>query len=534
MALRICNLVVFGLAWSASSRTCSSYDVIVYGTSASGVAAAITAARFNHSVAIVGPEIQLGGMMTGGLGATDIGFNASVIGGIAFEFFQRVCIRSGARHQNPCFHFPPSFATAAFNAMMAGLAPSIDVHLETQLVETTKSDTLLTAITVTKGNKSSCLGAKGFIDASYEGDLLASSGVPYHIGREAASVYNESLAGRIATDLWQNSNFQWPVSAIDLNGTLRPEVTWDSNEALGTGDAKVQAYNFRLCWTQDRRNQLPFTPPDGYNESTFQLLGRYLQEASHPTLNDCFIINELPDNKTDINNGGPFSTDYIGHSWAYPNASFAQRSAIVQEHEHYTKSLIWYLLNSTAVPASIRAELAQWGWCADEFQATGGFPPQIYVREARRMRSDFVFTQHDRLDNRTKSDSIGLGDYNMDAHHVERIAINASDGSVHARNEGCISGYRDANIRKPFQIPYRVLTPPAAIASNLLVSAAVSASHVGYGCLRLEPQYMIMGQAAATAMTMAIDAQTAVQDIRIAELQSRLADQGGRLHFDTF
>eukprot|EP00730_Choanoeca_flexa_P007620 TRINITY_DN12360_c0_g2_i1.p1 TRINITY_DN12360_c0_g2~~TRINITY_DN12360_c0_g2_i1.p1 ORF type:complete len:214 (+),score=16.34 TRINITY_DN12360_c0_g2_i1:2-643(+) len=166
MALRICNLVVFGLAWSASSRTCSSYDVIVYGTSASGVAAAVTAAPFNHSVAIVGPEIQLGGMVTGGLGATDIGFNASVIGGIAFEFFQRACTRSGARHQNPCFHFPPSFATAAFNAMMAGLAPSIDVHLETQLVETAKSGTLLTAITVTKGNKSSCLGAKGFIDAS--------------------------------------------------------------------------------------------------------------------------------------------------------------------------------------------------------------------------------------------------------------------------------------------------------------------------------------------------------------------------------
>jgi hypothetical protein len=218
-------------------------------------------------------------------------------------------------------------------------------------------------------------------------------------------------------------------------------------------------------------------------------------------------------------------------SYSYPTANWTERKAIITAHEQYTRGLLYFLANDDRIPQSLRSEMQSWGWCGDEFNDTNHFPFQLYVREARRMVSEAVFTMHDRISSRFKRDAIGLGTYNMDAHHAQRIAQKNSKGELVALNEGCISGFRDASFAHPFQISYSILTPPrsATTASNLLVPVCVSASHVGYGCLRLEPQYMIMGQAAGTAAHLALVEGVAVQDVDMGKLQALLLAQGARL-----
>jgi hypothetical protein len=298
--------------------------------------------------------------------------------------------------------------------------------------------------------------------------------------------------------------------------------------ADGEGDKKVQAYNFRLILTNDPTNRLPWTKPAGYDASRFALLARYLQQFQEhmnrpPVLHDVMNPVAIPAHKADFNNNGPFSTDYIGKSWTYPDATYAVRKRIWEEHLLYTQSFLWFLSQDSQVPASLRAEVNTWGRAKDEFADTDHWPNQLYIREGRRMVGEYVVHQADLQTDRTKPDSIGMGSYNSDSHNIQRVAM--PDGSV--RNEG------DVQVSvQPYEISFRAILPKTSETDNLLVPVCLSASHVAYSSVRMEPQYMIIGQAAGVAAAMAIKTHETVQKVDVAKLQKLLRDHGAILHVD--
>jgi hypothetical protein len=370
---------------------------------------------------------------------------------------------------------------------------------------------------------------------------MAQAGVSYTWGRESSDQYGESLAG--VRDRTPKHQFQVPIKPFDQNGRLLPEVSRAKKSPAGTGDRKVQAYNFRLCMTNVAANRVPFPKPARYNPARYELLARMLAEmdtikrtASHSadmhksqtmdpmyrlkqpwSLVDVMKPDPIPNGKTDTNNNGPFSTDYIGANDEYPEADYAGRARIWRAHVDYVQGFFYFLQNDPKVPKGLRDEIAAWGLCKDEFTDTGHWPHQLYVREARRMIGEYVMSQNDIQTTVTKPDVIGMGSYNSDSHNVQRI-VN-EDGFV--ENEG------DMQVPvTPYQIPYRMLVPKRAQASNLLVPVCFSATHVAYSTLRMEPQYMIIGQAAGVAASMAIDEGVAVQDIDRQALTAKLRAQG--------
>jgi hypothetical protein len=360
--------------------------------------------------------------------------------------------------------------------------------------------------------------ARIFIDSSYEGDLMAQAGVTWTYGRESSTQYGESLAGvRDKTPLHQ---FLVDVAAKDDRGQLLPEISNAIVAFPGAADKAVQAYNFRMCFSA-AADRIVFAKPVNYDAHRYELLARFLaartkSEGRPPALGTLMKIDRLPNGTTDVNNNGAFSTDYIGGSWEYPNATYAKRDEIWQAHKDYQAGLFYFLANDPSVPAAVRQEMNSWGLCAAEFTDTGHWPRQLYIREDRRMVGEYVMVQQDLQTNLTKPDPVGMGSYNSDSHNVERIV---SGGFV--RNEG------DMQVAvKPYQIPYRVMLPKRAEAENLLVPVAFSASHVAYSSVRMEPQYMILGQAAGIAAKMAIDARTPLQEIDTATLTAKLRAQG--------
>jgi hypothetical protein len=520
-----CALLVSGFlpcVAAAAKSPEKPYDLVVYGGTAAGAVTAVAAARHGLHVALLEPGNHIGGMLTGGLSATDLG-DPEVIGGIAREFFTRT---ARIYHVTSLSHaadwrFEPHVGEAVLTDMLR--EAGVEMHRHETLLEShavIKRDRKIVSIVTTSGKR---WRAKIFADCSYEGDLMAQAGVPYTWGRESTSQYNESLAGvRAETPKHQ---FRFPVSPFTTDGKLLPEVDPGPLAPAGTSDQKIQAYNFRVILTQNQNDMIPFPRPAHYDPQEFELLARYLEAFQQkygrsPRLNEVSMPTAIPGNKADFNNNGPFSTDYIGKSWNYPNASYADRKKIWDEHLRYTQGFFYFLAHDSKVPSPLQHEMNSWGLPMDEFSDTGHWPFQLYIREGRRMLGEYVMRQADLQTDRTKADSIGMGSYNSDSHNVQRITT--PDGRV--ENEG------DVQVPvSPYQIPYRSILPKRTEVTNLLVPVCLSASHIAYSSLRMEPQYMILGEAAGLSASLAIEERKDVQDIDISRLQNSLLKDGAVL-----
>ena len=494
-------------------------DVIVYGGTAGGVIAAVAAAREGLRVTLVTPDRHLGGMVSGGLGWTDYG-KKPVIGGYSLEVFERIGQKYGRAIE---WHFEPHVAEAVFDELVKEAGITVVRGRLREKGGVRKSGTTLDAIVTEDGV---LFRGKVFVDASYEGDLMAQAGISYTWGREGTTEYGESLAG--VRDRTPFHQFRAAVAPLDARGRLLPEMTQRSADAVGAADKRIQAYNFRLCMTRTPDNRVAWPRPAGYDAARYALLARYLP-ALETTLarplgiNDVMKADLLQNGKTDTNNNGAFSTDYIGGSYGYPEGSYVARARIRQAHVDYIQGFLYFLATDPGVPASLSAEMKTWGLCKDEFADTAHWPYQLYVREARRMIGEYVMSQKDIQTELSKPDPIGMGSYNSDSHNVQRRPT-ADGGAV--ENEG------DMQVPvTPYQIPYRVMLPRRAQATNLLVPVCFSATHVAYSTLRMEPQYMIIGHAAGVAAKMAIAGGLAVQDVDARALAAKLRAQRAVFEF---
>jgi FAD dependent oxidoreductase len=515
--------LLVAMVWSLAAATTSPpragqtprdvVDVVVYGGTAGGVIAAVAAAREGLRVTLVTPDRHLGGMMSGGLGWTDYG-RKEVIGGYSLEVFERI----GRKYGRPIeWHFEPHVAEAVFDEMVREAGVTLVRGRLREKRGVVKSGATLTGIVTETG---ATFRGRIFVDASYEGDLMAQAGVSYAWGREGAAEYGESLAGvRERTPLHQ---FRAQVSPFGAGGGLLPEITPRAADPVGAADRRVQAYNFRLCMTRTPDNRMDWPKPARYDPSRYALLARYLPALETAlgrplAINDVMKPDLLQNGKTDTNNNGAFSTDYIGGSYGYPEGTYAARARIRQAHVDYIQGFLYFLATDARVPESLSAEMKTWGLCKDEFIDTDHWPSQLYVREARRMIGEYVMSQKDIQTELTKPDPIGMGSYNSDSHNVQRRPT--ADGAA-VENEG------DMQVAvTPYQIPYRVMLPKRGQATNLLVPVCFSATHVAYSTLRMEPQYMIIGHAAGVAAKMAIEGRTAVQDVDSGALVARLRSQ---------
>lgn len=502
--------VILGLLLPVAAAATIKSDICIFGGTSAGVIAAVQAANMGKTVVVVEPGSHLGGLTAGGLGWTDTG-NKAAIGGLAREFYRRLGRHYG---KTEAWTFEPSVAEHEFNAMLK--QARVPVYFQQHLVTVTKSGTRIVKIAMQKGD---VFHAKMFIDATYEGDLMAKAGVTYFVGREANYVYGETLDGiRGNTPKHQ---FTVPVDPYvkpgDLASGLLPLIQPVAFGSPGDGDQSVQAYNLRLCLTKNFTNRIPIEPPANYDPGKYALLGRYFDALATAhrsvTLKDFLKIDMVTPDKTDVNNNGPFSTDAIGMNDDYPNASYKERERIYAGILDYTKGLLTYLATSPHVPASVRSEMQQWGLCKDEFVDNGGWPHQLYVREARRLVSDYVMTENNCRRKAVAMDSIGLAAYNMDSHNCRRLVRGG-----HVENEGDV----EVAPMSPYPISYRAIVPKPAQCENLLVPVCLSASHIAYGSIRMEPVFMLLGQSAATAAAVAIDNSVPVQKVSYAKLRDQL------------
>lgn len=509
----------------AASR---SADIIIYGCTSAGVIAAIEARRHDRSVLLVCRDAYVGGMTTNGLSWSDTG-NHRAIGGLSLEFYRRV-----KRHYDD---------PAAWNlAMRPASAPNfIDDgamwQFEPKVAERIYEDWLRDAgvpvirshpidrrpgAVEVKGGKVVAFRAKSgerfagrvFIDATYEGDLMAGAGVRFAVGREANATYGETLNG---VQMMNSTNHQfmldidpYVVPGNPASGLL-PRVTADKAGPDGSADHRIQAYTFRMCLTDVSANLVPFAKPAGYDTRQYALLQRYMEAGFR---NFFQKFDRIPNRKTDTNNFGAFSFDDIGMNYRYPEGSDAERAAIMREHISYQQGLLWFMANDPNVPAETRAEMSRWGLCKDEFSGNGNWPRELYVREARRMVSDFVMAEPHLRGIKPTPRPIGMGSYNMDSHNVRRIV----DARGFVRNEGNIEVSPD----RAYPISYDAIVPKRREATNLLVPVALSASHIAYGSIRMEPVFMILGQSAAVAASLAINGDVSVQDIDYKRLRKIL------------
>lgn len=526
-------LVILALSFSHTAFTQSPppvYDVCVYGGTSAGIIAAYTAKKAGKSVIVVEPGSYLGGLSSGGLGATDIG-NKYAVTGLGKDFYRRI----GAYYQKfEQWTFEPHVADQVFADYIreAGL----DIRRNTRLVGVQKEKAWLSGLLVKNALDPAAapatILARMFIDCTYEGDLMAAAGVTYTVGRESSAQYGESYNGVQLSDYHQVPDGLDPyrVPGVPSSGLL-----WGiSDESLaprGTGDRKIQAYNFRLCLTQAPANRIPFTRPESYEASHYELLARIIEKEKWKTIHSSyksrktpdgqthidhqggFLIKNMPNGKTDFNNFGGFSTDMIGMNYEYPEADHATRDKIWKAHEDYTRGLLYFLSHDERVPPHLRQEMQSWGYAKDEFIPLGGFSSQLYVREARRMVGPLVMTQKHCEGKETVDDGVGMAAYQMDSHNCQRIVVN---GMV--KNEGDIQ----AVVPAPFPIAYRAITPRATECKNLLVPVCLSASHIAFGSIRMEPVFMVLGQSAATAAVMALDGKVGVQEIDVKALQQKL------------
>jgi FAD dependent oxidoreductase len=511
-------------------------DICIYGGTSGGVIAAVASAKLGRSVILIEPGRHLGGMSSGGLGQTDIG-NKAAIGGMARDFYRRI----GKVYGEPeTWMFEPHVAEKVFADLIAEAnadGEKIRVLLNHRIGEVEKAAGRIGRIELAhvpsddrnapaadeKLIEHVIVESAMYIDAGYEGDLMARAKVGYTVGRESSGQYGESLNGiRAQTPKHQ---FIVPVDPYVKPGEpssgLLPLIQEGDGGKPGDGDHRVQTYNFRLCITQNKENQIPIGPPAWYDPDRYEILGRYfeaLQAAKKPTgLGNFMKIDRVPNGKTDINNNGPISTDFIGMNWDYPDGDPALRARSWHAHLDYIQGFLHYLATGERVPMDVRKEMRSWGLSKDEFTDTGGWPHQMYVREARRMIGPYVVTQSVCEHKTTADDAIGLAAYNMDSHNCQRIVQN---GTV--RNEGDVQVAPAA----PYPISYRAITPKKEECENLLVPVCLSASHIAYGSIRMEPVFMLLAQSAATAAHLAMEKKRSVQDVDAALLQGRLLEAG--------
>ena len=485
-------------------------DVVVYGGTSGGVAAAVQAARLGKRTVLLAFDNHLGGLSSGGLGWTDTG-DTSTIGGLAREFYRR----NGARYgESIRYNLEPHAAEQLYGQMLAEVG--VTVVFNQHLASLAKTGQRITQVTMDDG---SVYRGKMFVDTTYEGDLIAMARVSFTVGREGTNTYGESYAGVLAPGSIGIDPYVVPGNpASGLLPLLQP----DTGDARGSGDSRVQAYNYRMCFAQNAANFLPMTAPVNYDETQFELLARYLEHlvatTGSATLGTLMTIDRpCSTGKYDINNNGSISTDFVGESWTWSTNTYAARAVIRQAHEDYTRGFFTFLATSPRSPASLRAAMLSWGMCKDEFLDTGGWPHALYVREGRRMVSDYVMTQANAQGTRLASDSVALASYSMDSHLLQRIAR----GGV-AMNEGGMYN----NVPNPFPISYRSIIPRAGECENVFATFALAASHAAYASCRMEPVFMMVSQSAGTAAAFAIDDRVSVQQLSYPRLALQLQADG--------
>lgn len=473
-------------------------DVCIYGGTPAGVGAAVQAQRMGRKAALAVFRRNVGGLTAAGLTAVDLGRQDS-IGGVAVEFLNRMGKWSDFRSGD---------AEKTFRAMLD--EAGVPVLFEHRLARVEKEGNRIRAITFENGNR---VEAGMFIDATYEGDLLAAAGVSFTVGRESNATYGETLNG---FQIARTHQFRFDVDPYRVPGDpqsgLLPGITADPLPAPGTGDRRVQAYNFRM-WLVGASEGLTLPKPADYKREDFALLQRYL--TAQPEASWAFTYKSGPVklNIGDCNNAGPVSTDLVGGSDRWPEAGYAERERIFQAHVSYQQGLMWFLANDKTVPELVRAFVRKFGLPRDQFEETGGWPHELYVREGRRMVSDYVMTEHNCTGKVIAEDSVGLASYTMDSHHTSRVIVN---GVVRAE------GTFERPVPRPYPVSYRALVPREAECANLLVPICLSSSHVAYGSIRMEPVFMLLGQSAATAAAQALDAGVPVQQVDYTQLRARL------------
>ena len=537
-------------------QTIQSYDIVVYGATSSGITAAIQSSRLGKKVLLIEPGHRIGGLTTGGLGQTDIG-NKQAIGGISREFYQNIkshyqkqvnwiwqkreSYRDGGQTtsdsmEDAMWTFEPSAALRVFKEMIRK-EKNITLIYSQRLNRKSgvkKTGGKIVSIQMESGQ---IYQSKIFIDATYEGDLMASSGVSYIVGRESNSQYGESLNGVQANNVSlalkktismnaAHHNFIEGVDPYirkgDPKSGLLPFINPRKPGVDGVGDDKIQAYCYRMTLTNHPDNRIPFSKPSGYQEIEYELLfrnyeaakGSYEKMYSYGDPLVPWINSKMPNRKTDTNNQKGFSTDFIGQNYLYPEASYEERDKIAERHKKYQQGLMWTLAYHPRIPAQVRAIVSQWGTCKDEYEHEDGWPSQLYIREARRMISEYVMTQRNCEKLELAEDAIGMAAYGMDSHHVQRYV----DLNGYVKNEGNV----EAHLASPFPISYRSIVPKKSELRNLLVPICLSASHIAFGSIRMEPVFMVLGQSAAIAAAMAIDNDWDLQDIPYDQLKLNL------------
>jgi hypothetical protein len=503
-------------------------DILVYGCTSAGVMAAIAARQMGKSVLLVCAGDDVGGMTSNGLSWSD-GGNHRAIGGLSLQFYRRVkavydrpsAWRGGRRPKSASgfvnggaqWAFEPHVAEAVYEAWLreAGVTVVRGARPDRGEGGVTREGATIAGIRSEDGRR---FAGRVVLDASYEGDLMAAAGVSFTVGREANARYGETLDG-VELARTTHHQFDRDIDPYRIPGHpesgLLPYVSSGKPAPDGSGDDKVQAYMYRLCLTDVAANRAPLPRPDGYDPADYELLARTLAAGFDEVFG---LFSRLPNSKVDANNWGPFSFDAIGMSHAYPTASYAERDRILAAHRRYQQGLLWFLGHDPRVPAHIRAEMDRWGLCRDEFAGNAHWPREIYVREGRRMVSDFVMAEPHLTGAAPTPDPIGMGSYTMDSHNVQRIV----DARGFVRNEGNI----EVDPGHPYPISYRAIVPRAGEATNLLVPVALSASHIAYGSIRMEPVFMILGESAGVAAALAIDEGRSVQAVEYRALRRML------------
>ena len=530
--LRRISLAVLALAALPALAQAKPVDVVVYGCTPAGITAAIEVRRHGHSVTLICPGNHIGGLSTNGLGFADAG-DHDAIGGIARQFYRDIKSRyvaqgytgptrgQTAQSNSPAdadtmWIFEPHIAEAVFTGWLkdARITPVLNQKLRLDH-GVARTGAPLKTLTTSTGRRFS---GRVFIDATYEGDLLATAGVSFATGREANAQYNETLDGVEAAKA-DNHQFVKDIDPYvvpgDPSSGLLPLIDPAPAGHDGDADARIQAYTYRLCMTKNPANRTEFHKPAGYDPKRYEVLARYLDAGFTGPFG---IFSSLPHGKTDTNNYGAVSTDDIGMNYDYPTASYARRDAIAAEHRAYEEGFFWFLQHDPRVPEKIRADMSQWGLCADEFTDNGNWPHELYIREGRRMIGDFVMTERNLRGLDPTPEPIGLGSYNLDSHNTRHYV----DASGHVRNEGNI----EVSPGRVYGISYRAIIPKRVEADNLLAPVAVSASHIAYGSIRMEPVFMILGQSAGAAAALSLDAGTPVQDIDYTKLRGVLVSEG--------
>lgn len=527
------------------------YDLVIYGGTSGGIAAAIQAKRMGKSVLLIEPSPRIGGLTTGGLGQTDIG-NKAAIGGISREFYEAIKVYyDNPQHwkwqekdayldggqtrteegESAMWTFEPSTALNVYENFIKKESVKLVINQKLNRENGVKKEgNRIVSIQMLSGDE---YMGKMFIDATYEGDLIASAGISYTVGRESNETYNETLNG-VHTKLTDttmtglparnaiNHNFVDGVDPYIIRGDpssgLLPGINPNGPGVQGAGDDHLQAYCFRMCLTDHPDNRIPFDKPDGYKELDYELLLRNYEagEQGFPWIN-----SKMPNRKTDTNNRTGFSTDFIGQNYDYPEASYDEREKIAERHRQYQKGLMWTLAYHPRMPQHIRDEVSRWGTSKDEFEREDGWQQQLYVREARRMIGEYIMTQYNCEGIEVVDDVVGLAAYGMDSHHTQRYVTD--EGYV--KNEGNV----EARVAAPYPISYRAIVPKEEECANLLVPVCLSATHIAFGSIRMEPVFMVLGQSAATAACLAIDDGVEVQNLDYTKLKSRLIADKQRL-----